>query len=242
MDRATVLKVVTAWGPGKFDAELIVDGQGFRPDDGKTAATLLPAAFGLAGVALHTYTGWGSVTHWNAFVANLEMMGKGTFFDPRLNNPTKFPVATRNNFFHVVKTPDLISPKLADLHLYQLALKAPPPPAGSFDADAARRGKVVFNGSAKCASCHVPPMFSEPGWPMHTAAEIGIDDFQAKRSPDERYRTTPLGGLHTRTKGGFYHDGRFAMLEDVVNHYQTVLSLGLSDGDKADLVQYLKSL
>jgi hypothetical protein len=241
VDRATVLKVVGAWGPGRFDAELMMDGQGFRPD-GKTAATLLPAAFGLAGVALHTYTGWGSVTHWNAFVANLEMMGKGTFFDPRLNNPTKFPVATRNQFYHVVKSPDLISGKLGDLHLYQLALKAPPPPAGSFDGDAARRGKAVFNGSARCASCHVPPMFSEPGWPMHTAAEIGIDDFQAKRSPDERYRTTPLGGLHTRVKGGFYHDGRFATLEDVVNHYETVLSLTLSSGDKADLVQYLKSL
>jgi len=241
VDRATVLKVVTGWGPGRFDAELALDGQGFRPD-GKTAATLLPAAFGLAGVALHTYTGWGSVTHWNAFVANLEMMGKGSFDDARLNNPMKFPVAARAGLAHVRKTPDLISSKLADLHLYQLALKAPPPPAGSFDADAARRGKILFNGSARCAGCHVPPMFSEPGWPMHTAAEIGIDDFQAKRSPDERYRTTPLAGLHTRMKGGFYHDGRFAMLEDVVNHYDTFLGLKLSGGDKADLVQYLMSL
>ena len=123
-----------------------------------------------------------------------------------------------------------------------LALKAPPPPAGSFDADASRRGKELFNGSAGCAGCHVPPMFSEPGWPMHTAAEIGIDDFQAKRSPDERYRTTPLGGLHTRMKGGFYHDGRFATLADVVDHYDTFFGLKLSPGDKGDLVEYLKSL
>jgi hypothetical protein len=241
VDEATVRKVVGAWGPGKFDAELALDGQGFRPD-GKTAATLLPAAFGLAGVGLHTYTGWGSVTHWNAFVANLEMMGKGTFFDPRLNNAKKFPVATRAQFYHVVNDPDLITSKLGDLHIYQLALKAPPPPAGSYDGEAAKRGKVVFNGKAECSGCHVPPTFSEPGWPMHTAAEIGIDDFQALRSPDERYRTTPLGGLHTRAKGGFYHDGRFPMLEDVVNHYDTVLKLGLSGGEKADLVQYLKSL
>jgi hypothetical protein len=241
VDEATVRKVLAAWGPGKFDAELALDGQGFRPD-GKTAATLLPAAFGLAGVGLHTYTGWGSVTHWNAFVANLEMMGKGTFFDPRLNNAKKFPVATRAQFYHVVNDPDLITSKLGDLHIYQLALKAPPPPAGSYDGEAAKRGKVVFNGKAECSGCHVPPTFSEPGWPMHTAAEIGIDDFQALRSPDERYRTTPLGGLHTRAKGGFYHDGRFPMLEDVVNHYDTVLKLGLSGGEKADLVQYLKSL
>ncbi|HXU02377.1 MAG TPA: hypothetical protein VN903_15530, partial [Polyangia bacterium] len=124
VDEATVRKVLGAWGPGRFDAELMMDGQGFRPD-GKTAAVLLPAAFGLAGVGLHTYTGWGSVTHWNAFVANLEMMGKGTFSDARLNNPTKFPVATRNHFFHVEHDPDLVSDKLGDLHLYQLAIKAP---------------------------------------------------------------------------------------------------------------------
>ena len=241
VDEATVKKVLAAWGPGRFDAELAMDGQGFRPD-GKTAATLLPAAFGLAGVGLHTYTGWGSVTHWNAFVANLEMMGKGTFFDPRLNNATKFPVATRAGFAHVENDPDLITGKLGDLHLYQLALKAPPPPAGSYDATAAQRGKALFNKKAGCYECHVPPTFSEPGWPMHTAAEIGIDDFQAKRSPDERYRTTPLAGLFTRMKGGFYHDGRFATLDDVVNHYDSFLKLGLTNDEKADLVQYLKSL
>ena len=241
VDEATVRKVLGAWGPGRFDAELMMDGQGFRPD-GKTAAVLLPAAFGLAGVGLHTYTGWGSVTHWNAFVANLEMMGKGTFSDARLNNPTKFPVATRNHFFHVEHDPDLVSDKLGDLHLYQLALKAPTAPAGSFDAAAAERGKAVFNKKAECYSCHVPPNFSEPGWPMHTAAEIGIDDFQAKRSPDERYRTTPLNGLFTRAKGGFYHDGRFPTLGDVVDHYDSFMKLGLTAGEKADLVEYLKSL
>jgi hypothetical protein len=243
VDADTVKAVLGAWGPGKFDAELLMDGKGFRPDK-KSAATLLPAAFGLAGVGLHTYTGWGSVTHWNAFVANLEMMGKGRFFDPRLNNPTKFPIAAANHFFDVTKDPDLITAKLGDLHIYQLALKAPAPPASSFDADAAKRGKVLFSGKAACAGCHTPPTFSEPGWPMHTAAEINIDDFQAMRSPDERYRTTPLGGLFTRAKGGFYHDGRFATLLDVVNHYNTIPSrpLNLTDGEKDDLVEYLKSL
>ena len=106
VDEATVKTVLAAWGPGRFDAELGLDGKGFRPD-GKTAAVLLPAAFGLAGVGLHTYTGWGSVTHWNALVANLEMHGKGTFFDPRLNNAAKFPVAARAGFAHVVNDPDL---------------------------------------------------------------------------------------------------------------------------------------
>jgi hypothetical protein len=241
VDEATVKAVLGAWGPGRFDAELALDGQGFRPSDNKTAATLLPPAFGLAGVALHTWTGWGSVTHWNAFVANLEMMGKGTFHDERLNNP-KFPVAVRNGFAHVTKTPDLITPKLAQLHFYQLGLKAPPAPAGSFDAGKAAKGKAVFEGKARCAGCHVPPTFSEPGWPMHTAAEIGIDDFQAKRSPDERYRTSPLAGLRTHTKGGFYHDGRFATLADVIEHYNGHFHLDLTSDEKLQLAEYLMSL
>ena len=237
----TVRAVLQSWGPGKFDAELFLDGKAFRPD-GKTAATLLPPAFGLAGVNLHTWTGWGSVTHWNAFVANLEMHGQGTFYDPRLNDAVKFPIAAANNFGNVRNTPDLITPKLPALHFYQLAIPAPPAPAGSFDAAAAARGQAVFNGVAKCSTCHVPPIFTEPGWNMHTPAEIGIDDFQAKRSPDERYRTAPLKGLWTHQKGGFYHDGRFPTLRDVIEHYNTFLGTNLTEQQKVDLVEYLKSL
>ena len=241
IDEATVRTVVTAWGPGKFDAELFLDGKGFRPD-GKTAATLIPPAFGLAGVNLHTWTGWGSVTHWNAFVANLEMHGKGTFFDPRLNDPVRFPVAARAGFGNVRNIPDLISAKLPALHFYQLAIPAPVAPDGSFNPVAAGRGKQVFEGKAKCASCHVPPTYTEPGWNMHTAQEIGIDDFQANRAPDKRYRTAPLKGLWTHTRGGFYHDGRFSKLRDVVNHYDAHFGLSLTDQEKSELVEYLKSL
>lgn len=238
---ATVRAVLNSWGPGKFDAGLLMDGIPFRPDGG-SSATLIPPAFGLAGVNLHTWTGWGSVSHWNAFVANLEMHGKGTFYDPRLNDPTQFPVAARAGFGDVRNTPDLITPKLAALHLYQLAIPAPTPPPGTFDATAAARGEALFNGKAGCAVCHVPPLFTEPGWNMHTGAEIGIDDFQANRAPDRRYRTAPLRGLWTHTKGGFYHDGRFGTLRDVVDHYNTAFTLGLSGSDVADLVEYLKSL
>jgi hypothetical protein len=236
-----VREVVTSWGPGKFDAELILDGKAFRPD-GKPAATLLPPAFGLAGVNLHTWTGWGSVTHWNALVANLEMGGKGTFHDARLEDAAKFPVAARAGLAHTVATEDRITPKLGALHLFQLALEAPRPPEGSFDANAAARGSALFTGRADCARCHVPPLFTEPGWNMHTAAEIGIDDFQAQRSPDGRYRTAPLRGLWSHQKGGFYHDGRFATLGEVVDHYDRQFSLGLSADEKRDLVEYLKSL
>jgi hypothetical protein len=240
-DQATVRKVLASWGPGRFDAELFLDGKAFRPD-GKTAATLLPAAFGLAGVNLHTYTGWGGVAHWNALVANLEMHGQGTFVDARLNDPLKFPIAARAGFADVRSARDLVTAKLPALHYYQLSIPAPKPPLGSFDARQARAGRDVFNGAGRCATCHVPPLFTEPGWNMHTGAEIGIDDFQAMRSPDERYRTTPLGGLFTRQKGGFYHDGRFATLQAVVEHYDAVLGLRLSPSQQADLLEYLKSL
>ena len=241
VDVAAVKSVLGAWGPGKFDAELFLDGKGFRPD-GKTAAVLIPSAFGLVGVNLHTWTGWGSVTYWNAFVGNLEMHGKGTFYDPRLNNAAQFPVAAAAGFGNVRNTPDLITSKLGALQFYQLAIPAPNPPKGSFDADSAARGKVLFEGQAKCATCHVPPLFTEPGWNLHTPEEIGVDDFQASRAPDNRYRTTPLKGLWTHTRGGFYHDGRFATLDDVVQHYNSLLGLGLSESQVHDLVEYLNSL
>ena len=242
VDQTTVRTVLNSWGPGKFDAELFLDGKAFRPD-GKTAATLIPPAFGLAGVNLQTYTGWGSVPYWNAFVANLEMHGSGNFFDPRLNDATQFPVAARAGFGNVrTGGDDGITSRLAALQFYQLAIPAPTPPAGSFDARAAEHGQQLFNGVARCSTCHVPPLFTEPGWAMHTGAEIGIDEFQASRAPDHRYRTTPLKGAWSHAKGGYYHDGRFATLLDVVKHYNETFSLHLSDAEMNDLAEYLKSL
>jgi cytochrome c peroxidase len=101
---------------------------------------------------------------------------------------------------------------------------------------------MAFEGPAKCASCHVAPLFTEPGWNMHTGAEIGIDDFQSSRSPEKRYRTTPLRGLWTHQKGGFYHDGRFPTLGAVIEHYDVSQSLSLSAAQKTDLAEYLRSL
>jgi mono/diheme cytochrome c family protein len=241
VDDATVRKVLKSWGPGKYDAELDKDGKGMRPD-GKPAATLIPAAFGLAGVNLHTYNGWGSVPYWNAYVAVTQMHGQGTYVDRRLSNASQYPLAAKSGSWNTRPADDKVTSKLASLHYYQLSIPAPRPKAGTFDAAAAERGKAVFNGRGKCASCHVPPLFTEPGWSMHTPAEIGIDDFQASRSPDRMYRTTPLAGLFARAKGGFYHDGRFADYAAVVEHYDRHLRLGLADGDKRDLVEYLKSI
>jgi hypothetical protein len=243
VDAATVKKVLAAWGPGKFDAELFLDGKGFRPD-GKTAATLIPAAYGLAGVNLHTYTGWGSIPYWNAFVAVLEMHGQGDFTDERLDDAAKFPVAARNRMGHtrVHGVPDRVRSKLPALQAYQLSLAAPKPRSGTFNRTAARRGKAIFDGKGRCASCHMPPTYSDPGHNLHTPASICVDDFQAQRSPTNGYRTTPLGGVATRTKGGFFHDGRYQTLGQVVQHYNSCFGLGLTTREQSDLVEYLKSL
>ena len=240
-DVATVHKVLDAWGPGKFDAELFLDGKAFQPN-GTSAATLIPPAFGLAGVNLHTWTGWGSIPYWNAFVAVLEMHGQGTFFDSRLDNAAQFPIAAENHFGHVTAPVDLVSPKLPGLQAYQLALKAPTPPKGSFDPMAAARGKTLFNGKAECSTCHVPPTFTEPGWNLHPGSEIGIDSFEADRSPTHMYRTSPLAGLWSHQKGGFFHDGRFPDLLSVVKHYDATFHLGLTAQQENDLVQYLLSI
>lgn len=241
VDLATVKKVLASWGPGRFDALLDKDGKAFRPDGGQ-AGTVIPPAFGLAGVNLHTWTGMGSVPYWNAYVAVTEMHGSGTFFDERLNDPVRYPVAARAGTANVRNKPDLVTEKLPALHAYQLSLAAPKPPQGSFDAAAAARGQLVFSGRAQCATCHVPPLYTEPGDNLHAPSEIGIDAFQAERSPTEKYRTAPLAGLWTHQKPGFYHDGRFATLPDVVEHYNGVKRLALTEQEKRDLVEFLKSL
>jgi hypothetical protein len=242
VDDATARTVLKSWGPGKFDAALFLDGKAFRPD-GKSAATLIPPAFGLAGVNMGTWTGFGSTTYWNAFVANLEMHGKGTFYDPRLSDVVQFPVAVKAGSANVATNPDLITPKLAALQFYQLGIPAPKSPEADNGLNfPAIRGKAIFIGKAQCAKCHVPPLFTEPGYNMHTADEIGIDDFQAKRSPSGRYRTAPLKGLFAHQKGGFFHDGRFPTLRTVVDHYDGFLKTGLTEEEKNDLVAYLRTL
>ena len=238
---ATVHKVLNAWGPGKFDAELLLDGKAFQPN-GNTSAALIPPAFGLAGVNLHTYTGWGSIPYWNAFVAVLEMHGHGDFFDSRLNNAQQFPIAAKNGFGHVVVKHDQVTPKLPGLQAYELSLKAPTPPKGSFNPAMAAAGKKLFDGAAQCSTCHVPPIFTQPSWNLVTGNQIGISNFEANRSPTFMYRTTPLAGLWTHQKGGFYQTGRFQTLLAVVQHYNKVFHLHLNRAQENDLVQYLLSI
>jgi CxxC motif-containing protein (DUF1111 family) len=171
------------------------------------------------------------------------MHGPGTFVDARFSgNKKQYPVAMKTNSGNSRSPSDKSTAKLSGLQFYQLSIPAPKAPAGSFNQAAFDKGKVVFNEKGKCASCHVPPLFTEPGNGLHAAKEIGVDSFTADRSPTHAYRTAPLAGLWSHQKGGFYHDGRFATLADVVNHYDATLKLKLDAQEKSDLVEYLKGI
>jgi len=259
-----VRKVLNSWGPGEFDAELFLDGKASNPQQitngvvtgtNVPGATLLPNARGLAGHNLHTWTGgWGTVTYWNALVANLELHGVGTFFDERFDDANQFPVAAAAKLGHISTDPDhdQITSKLPALHFYQLSLPAVQPrPGVDFDPAAAARGDALFSGKANCNSCHHEPLWTEPGWNQHTAEELKMDSFEADRSPGHAYQTVNLAGIFIRerglfmfpqNKGRFYHDGRFKTLLDVVNSYNDRFALGLAENEKNDLVEYLKSL
>src|SRR3954471_20069185 len=257
VDEATVKKVLLGWGPGFFNAELNLDGKAVGPDGTPhSAATRIPSAFAKDGQNLHTWEGgWGSVTYWNAFVANLEMHGLGNFFDPRLDNKDKFPIAAAARFGHThpylgegvlpvpakAQAPDRVTEALRALDFYPHALPVPKPRKGSFDPAAAARGKTVFNGPGKCSSCHMGSLGTAPGYNAVPPTAVCIDSFTADRGPDGTYTIAPLQALFTRSKRGFYHDGRFKTLLDVVDHYDSCFKLGLSGRQKSDLVQYLKS-
>jgi len=217
LDAATKA-VFQSWGPGRYDAYL--------NHDGKNAPVLIPPAYGLRDVALETYTGEGPISYWNSYVAITQMHGQGSFSDPRLG-------------INIVAQPDRVTPKLPVLRDYQFTLEPPPPPSGSFDPIAAERGRVVFNGSGRCASCHIPPTYTDAPL-LHTPAETGSDPVLAGRGTTGRYRTTPLRGAWQHPP--YFHDGSAATLADVVARYNTTLLLGLTARQRADLVQFLKSL
>jgi hypothetical protein len=219
MQDLAVQAVLTSWGPGRYDA--------YWNHDGINDPTLIPPAYGLSDVAVETFTGEGPVSYWNAYVAVTQMHSQGSFFDPELG-------------IEISASPDLVTPKLPDLQAYQLTLAAPAPPAGSFDTEAAARGEIVFGGQGTCAECHVPPAFTDAGERVHTPSETGTDPVLAGRGTTDGYRTTPLRGAWQHPP--YFHDGSATTLADVVEHYDAFLGLGLSAQEKADLVEFLKSL
>ena len=224
-----------AWGPGKYDPRHhAFDGTSLQLLNTPSKPVLIPPAYGLQGVGFETYTGDGPISYWNSYVGISQMGGQGNFSDPRIG-------------LSITQKPDRITAKLPALRDYQLSLLAPAAPAGSFDAAAARRGERVFHGKAECATCHIPPTYTDvssgpnPNVPvLHDPDFVGSDPVYASRSATKQYRATPLRGAWQREP--YFHDGSAATLLDVVNHYDGVFRLNLSAQQKADLVQFLKSL
>lgn len=228
--------VFTGWGPGKYDPRLhAFNGTTFIELNRSTSPVVIPPAYGLRQVGFETVTGDGPISYWNNYVAVTQMGGHGNFSDPRIDlNITQAP-------------PDLVTPKLPALLDYQLSLRAPRPPRDSFNVVAAQRGRQLFNGVARCGTCHRPPAFTDVmmgrdnSMPLlHSPSETGMEPVYASRTATGQYRTTPLRGIWQHPP--YFHDGSAANLLAVVNHYDKVLSLGLSSAQKADLVEYLKSL
>jgi hypothetical protein len=227
-----------SWGPGKYDPRHhVFDGTNIIPLQSPSTPSfpvVIPPAYGLSGVGFETFTGDGPISYWNSYVGVSQMGGHGSFTDPRIK-------------VTIVQKPDLVTPKLPALLAYQLSLEAPPPPAGSFDEAAAARGREIFNGVGRCSTCHIGPTYTDvdqgpdPSTPLlHSPAEVGANPLYAARSATGLYRTSPLRALWQHPP--YFHDGSADDLLAVVNRYNTILSLVLSDDQKNDLVAFLKSL
>ena len=234
LDEATKAEFA-AWGPGKYDPRHhAFDGMNIVPLNSPSLPIVIPPIYGLKGVGFETFTGDGRISYWNSYVGVGQMGGHGSFADPRIG-------------LFITQTPDLVTPKLPALLEYQLSLRTPVPPRGSFNPRAADRGNRLFRGQAMCSTCHQSPNFTDvlsgPGRNvpfLHEAAEVGMDPAYAARSATGKYRTTPLRGLQQHPP--YFHDGSAPDLEAVVNHYDTLFGLDLTGAQKADLIEYLKSL
>jgi hypothetical protein len=234
LDEATKAEFRT-WGPGKYDPRHhAFDGTNIIPLNSPSLPVVIPPIYGLKGVHFETYTADGPISYWNSYVGVSQMGGHGSFSDPRIG-------------LSITQTPDLVTPKLPALLAYQLSLATPKAPQGSFDPAAAARGERLFRSQARCISCHKLPNFTDvldgpnPGVPLlHDPAEVGTEGGYAARTATGQYRTTPLRALVRHAP--YFHDGSAPDLLAVVNHYDRLFGLNLTDGQKADLVEYLKSI
>jgi mono/diheme cytochrome c family protein len=228
----TQRKVFNSWGRGKFDPRLqAFDGKGFKPLNETTFPVVIPPAYGLRDVGFETFTGDGPISYWNNYVGVTQMGGHGDFSDPRI------PLVINQD------PPDLVTPKLPALFAYQRQLKAPAPPHGSYNLFAARRGERVFNTVAGCAECHIAPTYTDVmrGSPLlHDPIEVGAEPEYASRSVTKQYRTSPLAGLWQHPP--YFHDGSAPDLSAVVARYESARGISLTPRQRADLIEFLKSL
>ena len=223
------------WGPGKYDPRHhAFDGMNLMILNTPSLPVVLPPIYGLRGVGFETFTADGPISYWNSYVGVGQMGGQGNFSDPRIG-------------LFITQRPDLVTPKLRALLEYQLSLRTPRPAVGSFDRQAAQRGRLLFRKQAGCATCHSGPNFTDVlNGPdrriplLHSPEEVGMDPRYAARSATKQYRTTPLRGLQHHPP--YFHDGSADTLLEVVDHYNTLFGLNLTSVQKDDLVEYLKTL
>jgi len=231
----TVKAPFNSWGPGKFDPRFqAFDGTNFIPLNSPSLPVVIPPIFGLKDVGFETFTADGPISYWNNYVGVTQMGGHGSFSDPRIG-------------VSVTQTPDEVTPKLPALLQYQLSLQTPQPETGSFNQAAARRGEKIFEGAGRCATCHIPPTYTDVlSGPnandpvLHSPAEVGQEPVYASRSATKQYRTTPLRALWQHPP--YFHDGSATDLKAVVSHYNSQFSLGLSEKQISDLIEFLKTL
>jgi cytochrome c5 len=234
LDEATEAEF-RSWGPGRYDARHhAFDGTNLIPLNSPSLPVLIPPIYGLKGTGFETYTADGPISYWNSYVGVSQMGGHGSFSDPRIG-------------LSIRQTPDLVTPKLPALLDYQLSLQPPKATKGTFDRQAAARGKDVFRNEGRCSTCHEGPNFTDvlsgpdPHVPLlHSAAEVGVEPVYAQRSATGAYRTTPLRALASHAP--YFHDGSAADLAAVVDHYDRLFNLNLTSAQKGDLVEYLNSL
>ncbi len=222
-----------AWGKGKYDPRHhAFNGTNIIGLNVPSLAIVIPPIYGLKQVGFETFTADGPISYWNSYVGVTQMGGQGTFQDPRIG-------------LNIVQEPDLVTPKLPALLAYQLSLCAPRAPKSSFDQAAASRGKRIFRNEAQCATCHTGPaltdVLSGDVIPLlHEPSEVGTEPMYARRTATKKYRTTPLRALFQHAP--YFHDGSARDLPAVVEHYNRHFSLNLTPAQKADLVEFLKSL
>ena len=234
-DDEEVLGELRSWGPGMYDPRHhVFDGTTLTIRYPRSLPVVIPPIYGLKHVGFETYTGDGPISYWNSYVGVTQMGGQGNFIDPRID-------------LFIEQSPDLVTPKLGPLLDYQLSLHTPNAPDGSFNRQAANRGRDVFRKEGRCASCHTGPTYTDVLTEPHATApflheptEIGTEPIYATRSATGKYRTTPLRALWQHAP--YFHDGSAADLPAVVEHYNTHFKLNLTAAQKADLVEFLKTL
>ena len=133
---------------------------------------------------------------------------------------------------------------------FQEILDIPPAPKlnlyGKLDSllatPAELRGQTVFFGKGNCATCHMPPYYTDNL--MHNLQTerffkpVLISNMRALG--DGSIKTLSLRGV--KDSPPYLHDGRLLTLDDTVEFFNLILRTRLTAQEKQDLVAFLRAL